>query len=403
MKRVLLAIGLSLPVLGQNISVGDAQSFQARDAGKGDEDYLKGLSALDSHDWDGAIAAFDASASRKKSSAPAALYWKAYALSKAGQRSEAMETIAVLRKSYKDSRWTNDAQALEAEMREQSGATVKPGADANEEIKLMALNSLMQAEPDQALPILEKLLASNQSDKVKDRAMFVLVQSSSPKAAKLLGDIARGTSNPSLQIKAIHYIGMMGNEESKKELPSIYAASNDTDVKRAILKSYMISGSRDLLLQAAKTEQNPELRHEAIRQLATTGGSEQLWQLYGSESSPDNKRQILKSMFITGNGDRLAEAARTEKDPSLRAEAIKSLGLMGGSGRGDVLVEIFKSDSNPSVKHAVLQALFLQQNGKALVELARAEKDPAMKQEIVAKMALVHSKEVTEYMMEVLK
>jgi HEAT repeat protein len=108
-------------------------------------------------------------------------------------------------------------------------------------------------------------------------------------------------------------------------------------------------------------------------------------------------------MFITGNGDRLAEAARTEKDPSLRAEAIKSLGLMGGSGRGDVLVEIFKSDSNPSVKHAVLQALFLQQNGKALVELARAEKDPAMKQEIVAKMALVHSKEVTEYMMEVLK
>ena len=199
----------------------------------------------------------------------------------------------------------------------------------------MALNSLMQAEPDQALPILEKLLASNQSDKVKDRAMFVLVQSSSPKAAKLLGDLARGTANPALQMKAIRYIGMMGNEQSRKELPTIYAASNNTDVKRAILKSYMISGSRDLLMQAAKTEQNPELRHEAIKQLAVTGGSEQFWQLYGSETSPENKRQILKSMFITGNGDRLAELARTEKDPSLRAEAIKSLGLMGGNGRGD--------------------------------------------------------------------
>jgi hypothetical protein len=403
MKRILLAIGLSLPLMGQNISIGDAQSFQARDAGKGDEDYQKGLSALDSHDWEGAIAAFEESASHKKSSAAAALYWKAYAENKAGQRSAALRTISDLRRSYRDSRWINDAQALEVEMRGQSGAPVNPSSEPDEELKMVALNGLMQAEPDQALPIVEKLLASNNSDKLKDRAMFVLVQSPSPKAAKLLGDMARGTANPALQMKAIHYIGMMGNDESRKELPAIYAASNSQDVKRAILKGYMVSGSRDLLLQAAKTEQNPELRHEAIKQLAITGGSEQLWQLYGSESSADNKRAILKSMFMTGNSDRLAELAKTEKDPSLRVEAIKSLGLMGGNGRGDLLVEIYKSDTNPSVRHAVLQSLFLQQNGKALVELARSEKDPAMKQEIVSKMALVHSKEVTDYMMEILK
>ena len=65
MKRVLLAIGLCLPVLGQNLSIGETQSFQARDAGEGDEYYQKGLSALDSHDWDKAIAAFGVSALRK--------------------------------------------------------------------------------------------------------------------------------------------------------------------------------------------------------------------------------------------------------------------------------------------------------------------------------------------------
>ena len=58
---------------------------------------------------------------------------------------------------------------------------------------------------------------------------------------------------------------------------------------------------------------------------------------------------------------------------------------------------------NPEVREAVLNSLFLQQNGKALVDLARAEKDPDMKQEIVKKMSLVHSKEVTDYMMEILK
>ncbi len=382
MKNILLAIVLCVPLLAQN------------------EDYQKGLSALDSHDWDTAIHAFQESAAHDKANAPAALYWKAYAQNKAGEREEALKSIAELRRDYKDSRWINDAQALETEMRGHSN----PGSQPDEELKMIALNALMQAEPDQALPILEKLLASNNnSDKIKDKAMFVLTQSSSPKAAKLLGDIARGTANPNLQMKAIRYIGMMGNQESKKELPSIYASTSNQDVKRAILKGYMISGSRDLLFQAAKSEQNPELRHEAIKQLAISGGSDELWQLYGSETSMDNKRAILKSMFLTGRSDKLADLAKGEKDPSLRAEAIKSLGLMGDNGKSSTLVEIFKSDSNPEVRHAVLQALFLQGNGKALVDLARAEKDPAMKQEIVNKMALVHSKEVTEYMMEILK
>jgi hypothetical protein len=403
MKRILLAVWLCVPLMAQNNSVPEAQNFQTRDAGKGDDDYQKGLSALDAHDWDGAISAFNESASHKKSSAPAALYWKAYAQNKAGRRGEAMESIAELRASYKNNRWTNEAQSLEIEMRAQGGTPVNPGAEADEGLKLVALNGLMQAEPEQALPILEKLLASNNSDKIKERAMFILIQSPSPKAAKLLGDMARGTANPGLQLKAIRYMGMMGNSETRKELPGIYAATNNVEVKRAILKSFMISGSRDLLLNAAKTEQNPDLRHEAIRQLAIAGGADQLWQLYANESSVDNKRAILKSMFMTGSSDKMAELARNEKDPGLRIEAIKSLGLMGGGGRGDVLVDIFKSDTNKDVRHAVLQALFLQQNGKALVELARAEKDPQMKQEIVGKMALVRSKEVTDYMMEVLK
>jgi hypothetical protein len=55
------------------------------------------------------------------------------------------------------------------------------------------------------------------------------------------------------------------------------------------------------------------------------------------------------------------------------------------------------------VREAVLNALFLQRNGKALVDLARSEKDPAMKKRIVERMATLHTKETTDYMMEVLQ
>ncbi|MFL6463380.1 MAG: HEAT repeat domain-containing protein [Bryobacteraceae bacterium] len=379
------------------------ENFQARSEGFKDAAYQEGMQALDAHRWDQAVQSFEVAASHKGSAADAALYWKAYAQNRAGRRQEALSTLAQLRHDYPSSRWNNDARALNIEVRAQEGSPVNPSVEANEELKLLAINSLMQSDPDMALPALQKVLTSNNSDKVKERALFVLVQNRSSQAQQTLSGIARGAQNPDLQLKAIRYMGMMGSNDSRQELASIYNSSTDDRIKRAILQGFMLSGSRNLLLNAAKTEKNPELRHEAIRQLSLSGGGNEIWQLYESNSSLEDKKAILKSMFLSGNSQRLAELARSEKDPSLRAAAIKSLGLMGNNGRADTLVSIYRSDNNHDVRKEILKALFLQQNGKALVDLARSEKDPEMKAEIVKQMSLVHSKEVTDYMMEVLK
>jgi len=393
-----LAIAASAGAQGWPLAL--AQDFQSRQAAD-DSDYQNGLRQLDARQWDQAIASF-AAASRKNPNADAALYWKAYAQNRVGRRVEALATVSDLRRSYPASRWGKDAQVLEMEVRAQTGDPVSPNAQPDEDLKLMAVNSLMQSDPNQALPILQHLLSSNNSEKLKERALFVLTQNSSPQARKLLADTARGSSNPGLQMKAIRYMGMTGNADARAELASIYSSSSDLGLKREILRSFMQSGSRDFLLNAAKTEQNPELRRDAIRQLAISGGQEELWQLYRGSSSED-KKSILESMFIGGNAGKLAEIAQTEKEPALKVAAIKSLGLMGGGGRGEVLVSIYRSDQDRDVRHAVLNSLFLQQNGKALVELARSEKNPEMREDIVRKMSLVHSKEVTDYMMEILK
>jgi HEAT repeat protein len=378
-----------------------SMGFQPQQEGREDADYQSGRKALDASQWDQAIASFDASISHKSASADGAMYWKAYAQNRAGRRTEALATIAALRKAYPSSRWLNDAQELEVEIRAKSGAPVSPAAEGDEDLKIIAINSLMQSDPEQAFPILEKLLNSNNSVKVKEKALFVLTQSGSPKAQKLLGDIARGSSNPDLQMKALKYIGMMGNESSRKELASIYQSTSDVKIKKAILESFMISGARGFLFNAAKTETNPDLRRQAIKQLALTGGQDELWQLYGSENSTDVKQEILKSMFLAGNSTRLVDIAKTEHDPKLRIAAIKSLGLMGGNG--DALVAMYRADQTPEVRKEILNALFIQGNGKALVDLARSETNPEMKREIINKMALVHSKETTDYMMEILK
>ncbi len=394
---------LAVPTFAQSWTAVPAFSFQSQQSSGDDADYRRGLGELDAHQWDQAIASFNASAERGRSNADAALYWKAYAQNRAGRREAALFTLAQLHEKYPSSRWLKDARALNVEVRAQTGSPVSPSAEPDDDLKLMAVNSLMQSNPSAAFPVVEKVLTSNNSERVKEQALFVLTQSGSPEASKLLANVATGKSNPQLQVRAIRLMGMMGNDQSRKELTSLYGLSSDAAVKRAILQSFMQSGSRDALLHVVKTEMNPELRRDAIRQLALMGAEDELWQLYQSDSSLEDKKAILESMFLSGKSARLAQIARSDGNPELRAAAIKSLGLMGSNGQSDTLVSIFENDKDGQVRTAVLNALFLQQNGKALIELARRERDPEMKKEIVSKMALVHSKDVTEYMMEILK
>ena len=48
------------------------------------------------------------------------------------------------------------------------------------------------------------------------------------------------------------------------------------------------------------------------------------------------------------------------------------------------------------------QMLFMQQNAKAMVDIARKESDMTLKKELVQRLAMMRSKEATDYMMEVL-
>ncbi|MGA3040417.1 MAG: HEAT repeat domain-containing protein [Bryobacteraceae bacterium] len=385
--------------VAQDVAAPQSESFFQKPANDGGL-LQKGKAAIDASRWDDAVAAFNSVASEKGAHADEALYWKAYALNKLGRRAEALTTLAQLRK-YTDSRWQDDAKALELEMRQASGEKVNPNSEPDEDLKLMALNGLMNNDAERAIPMLEKLLQGNQSPKLKERALFVLSQSDNAKARQILLQIARGGSGPDLQMKAIHYLGIMGSKENRQVLADLYASFGDANVKRAVLHSFMVSGDRDHLLQAAKSEKDPELRKEAIHQLGISGGQLELWQLYQAESSVEVKETILHSMFVGGNTDKLVEVARGEKDVRLRKAAIHSLGIMGEHS-GPALVAMYGSETDPALRGEIVNALFIQGNAKGMVELARKESNPEMKKMIVSKLSIMGSKDATEYMLEIL-
>ena len=313
-----------------------------------DEDrlYDSGTRALDSGKWDEAVRLFSEAAAAKGTRADGALYWKAYSENRLGQRDTALATIASLRKDYPQSRWLNDAQALEVEIRQQSGKPVNPDEESNEDLKMLALNGLLHSDPDQALPIIDKLLKSNNSPKLKDRALFVLAQNNTPKAQQMLVSIARSGPNPDLQIRAVRYISQSNSREAKQELLNIYNSTPDVNLKRAILRYYLQSDN----------------------------------------SNPDGLIQI----------------AKTEKSPELRREAVRSLGVMPASKTGDALVAMYPAEQDQDIRREISNGLFIQHNAKGLVELARKETNPQLKQDLVQKLSNMRSKEATDYLMELL-
>ena len=370
---------------------------------RADDLYDEGREAIEEGKYDRAIDRFNRLIELKTNRTDAALYWKAYSLAKLGQRAEALTTLADLQKRFVDSRWSKDAKSLEVEVRQASGQTVSPASQDDEDLKLMALRGIMQSDPEQAYPIIEKMLNSANSPKVKDRALFVLSQSRGTRARDIIAGVAKGNSNPDLQLRAIRYLGIMNGADNRQVLADVYKSSPDPSVKRAILRSFMVAGDRERLLSVAKTETTPELRGEAVQQLGVMHAGAELSDLYQTESSADVKKRILQAMFVGGQSDKLIALAKGEKDPELRKTAIRNLGLMRSAGTADALTSIYASDSSPDVRKTVVNALFLQNNAKALVDLARAEKNAEMKKEIVSRLSMMKSKEATDYLLELLK
>lgn len=236
--------------------------------------YDAGLRALDSRKYEAAIQSFDSVIAAKSPRADGALYWKAYALDRLGKRDDALAAIAALGRDYPKSRWLNDAQALQVEVKQSSGKPVSPADESNEDLKLIAINGLMEATPERAVPLLEGVLKGTATPQVKDRAMFVLAESPSSRAQQVLADYAKGAGNPDLQMRAIRYLGIEGTAERQQLLVSLYSGAADTGVKRAIVQSLFIAGAAGKLVDLARKERDPEMKKTIVRQLSLMGGKE---------------------------------------------------------------------------------------------------------------------------------
>ena len=372
------ALGIAARAQTDNLAPGAISSFQPQKGGdRTDEAYAAGKKAIYEENWQQALDSYSEVVKAGRGHVDEALYWQAYAQHRLRQDGQALRTIAQIRREYPRSQWIKDAGALEQEIRPSS-----PDTESDCDLKLLAVNSLLNSDPDRAMPIIEKLLNNGGNSgqcegQVLKKALFVLSQSDNPRARDLMLQIATGKLHPELRQEAIHLIGISGNRDL---LVKIYTGSSVVEVKKSALHSLGISGACNELLTLSSGEKDTQLVQEAIHSMGIAGCKSQVRDLYGKATDPGVKRDLLHSTIVSGDTELQQKVALNDPDPKLRAEALKDLGISGGCTQ---LSGFSASEKDPEVIHAAIRAMGVGGCKTQLRDLYNKATLPDMKREVL--------------------
>ncbi len=238
-----------------------------------DEDaYVAGTKAMNEQRWPDAIRAFDRVIANKSSKhVDGALYWKAYSLSKLVKMSDASASCAQLQSQFPASSWNDECKTLlmgGSGTSTGSGSSGGSGSGGDEELKMLALNSLMNQDPSKAMPILRGMLTGKQPEEIKEHAIFVLTQSKSPEATEIVHDAITGKLGAAIQKVAIPQVGVFKGQRMNDTLVGVFHSTSDPEVKQAVVSALFISKDASRMVELARAEKNVEIKREIVSQLA---------------------------------------------------------------------------------------------------------------------------------------
>ena len=392
--------------------------------------------------------------------APAAMYWRAFALYRAGSTEElrvAIEALKAQQQRYPESASDADAATLRtrlyaalaargdakaaAELRTAAAA----GTDCDREdmeVRSEALSALAQLNPPEARATLKKVLARRDECSVtlRRRAVYILGRTGTDESATDLLDVAKTDPDPGVRSDAINMLGRAPGATTVKVLEQIFNESSDERTRQAVLSALRSRSGPDAksaLRRIIDRSDLPErMRAEAISQLAgssmewkilmpgqvnTTiaearraggggGGDEEdaayLRGLYGKTDSRTVKSAIISAVARIGGSEQwlLGIAKNREEDTSLRREALSRIKTTSLSV--DELGKLFDALSERELRSAVVNQLANRQDSAAtdkLIEIARSGTDPQLRRMAIAALAKKNDPRTTKLLLDLLE
>ncbi|UCE01616.1 MAG: HEAT repeat domain-containing protein [Candidatus Latescibacterota bacterium] len=333
-----------------------------------------------------------------------ALYWHAFALYKRGRRQDLDSALEQLQKLYEGYRGTatyEDAQELEAriharlaELGEESSAKEVTGyaqEGDDEELRIIALNALLQMNPDKAMPILRKVLIDNRdksSVEMRERAIFILSQKQSPETLGIMLDVARNDPDLEVRENAVFWLSQVRGPEAVDALEEILLNSEEEAIQeKAIfaLSQHRSAHAGAILREYARdSSKSVELRENAIFWLGQHHADENfefLTGVYADLDEPALKEKVIFSIAQQQN-DRsqawLLERVRDESEEmELRENALFWAGQQGLIACED-LRSLYDTFEDPELREKMIFVVSQRRESACvdiLIHIVRTEED----------------------------
>jgi len=261
----------------------------------------------------------------------------------------------------------------------------------SDSLKIAALEALMSAPPEKAMPLVDKVLAGNHSTEVKERALFILSQIDSSEAQATLLRFAREDSSE-LQLEAIRMIGIGGDKDALASLGDIYQAGN-RDVKDAVLEAYLIADDARAIYDIAVNADNETDFSDAVDILGAMGASAELREL---RSRAGLSETLIDAYAVSGDAATLRELAMDNSNPEMQTKAIEALGIVGGDDVDDTLVEIYGGAQSDEVREAALTGMLISGHDEGVLQLYRSATDPVEKRQLLEYLVMMDSEAIYE-------
>ncbi|MCH8135483.1 MAG: HEAT repeat domain-containing protein [Proteobacteria bacterium] len=258
-----------------------------------------------------------------------------------------------------------------------------------EELKLAALQALMMAPSERALPIVKKVLQGNNSDELKESALFILSQIGLPEAQVILVDFARD-GDGEMRLSAIRMIGIGGDVNALSELSGLYD-SGDAEVRDAVLEAYLIADDSAAVYKLAATTDDKNAFEEAVHMLGMMGAHDELRKLRDRSGMSE---ALIHAYAMSGDAETLREIAIDGSNVERQTQAIESMGMVGGREVSDTLVEIYSNSDSDDVKEAALHGLLMSGYDEGVLQLYRESQDMGEKRELLEMLVMMGSDQI---------
>jgi HEAT repeat protein len=393
----------------------------------------RGHEALDAQHYAAAADAFRraAEAAEENRQQAEALYWQAFALHRQGGRDELARAAAALGRLDRETTAAElhrEARALAARIKAdlaqmgdaQAGRELAELAQEHEELelKLMALQGVMNMNPERARPILAEILQRRDPDTVELRrqAIYLLMHGGAEDVEELVIEVVREDTDREVRATAVHLLAQSGSEQAVGVLIDVVLNGDDSGLQSEAI--YALSRHDNervaavLRQVAVDPAQDPEIREVAIFWLGQDGSAEHLAflrQLYGELQDAELKERVLHGIAQSeapGVAEWMAQIALSEQE-DLEARKM-ALYWAGRNGQLPVprLVEIYREVDDRALREQTIYVL-AQDGGEAavtaLMDIARTEADLELRKQAVFWIGQTGGERAEQFLLEIIE